>query len=160
MFLVVGSCLPSRAPGSFLCLESRQFPCFCLCFCLCCHMAPLALLSAVLSWGGWWLYGDHLNNPGQPSHHKILSLHLQNILLKFLFIYLAVPGFRCGMQDLVLWSGIEPRSPALGAWSLNHWINIRFSILYIFEHWNIMLYSWIRMKFCYVEKDLIDIHIK
>ena len=27
----------------------------------------------------------------------------------------------CGMQDLVPWPGIEPRPPALGAWSLSHW---------------------------------------
>ena len=27
----------------------------------------------------------------------------------------------CGMQDLVPWPGMEPGSPALGAWSLNHW---------------------------------------
>ena len=27
----------------------------------------------------------------------------------------------CGMQDLVPWSGIEPRPPALEAWSLSHW---------------------------------------
>ena len=27
---------------------------------------------------------------------------------------------RCGMWDLVPWPGIEPRPPALGAWSLSH----------------------------------------
>ena len=27
----------------------------------------------------------------------------------------------CGMWDLVPWSGIEPGSPALGAWSISHW---------------------------------------
>ena len=62
--------------------------------------------------------------------------HLFNFTLKkYLFIYLAVPSlscstrdlfvvcgiFSCGMQDLVPWPGIEPRSPALGARSLNHW---------------------------------------
>ena len=26
----------------------------------------------------------------------------------------------CGMWDLVPWAGIEPRPPALGAWSLSH----------------------------------------
>ena len=26
-----------------------------------------------------------------------------------------------GMWDLVLWSGVEHRPPALGAWSLTHW---------------------------------------
>ena len=55
----------------------------------------------------------------------------------YLFIYLAVPGLSCGtrdlrcrlqdllvaacMQDLALWSGIEPGPPALGVQSLNHW---------------------------------------
>ena len=29
--------------------------------------------------------------------------------------------FSCSMWDLVPWSGIKPRSPALGVWSLNHW---------------------------------------
>ena len=28
---------------------------------------------------------------------------------------------RCGMWNLVPWSGIEPRPPALGAWRLSHW---------------------------------------
>ena len=37
------------------------------------------------------------------------------------FIYLAVLGLSCSMGDLVLWPGIEPRPPALGARSLNHW---------------------------------------
>ena len=27
----------------------------------------------------------------------------------------------CGMWDLVPWPRMEPRSPALGAWSLSHW---------------------------------------
>ena len=27
----------------------------------------------------------------------------------------------CGMMDLVAWPGIEPRPPASGMWSLNHW---------------------------------------
>ena len=42
--------------------------------------------------------------------------------------FLAVPGLSwgmrtlsCGMWDLVPWPGIEPRHPALGAWSLSHW---------------------------------------
>ena len=32
-----------------------------------------------------------------------------------------MPGVSCGMQDLVLWLGIKPGAPALGAWSLSHW---------------------------------------
>ena len=44
------------------------------------------------------------------------------------FIYLAAPGLGCGMWnhscsvwDLVPWSGIDPRPPALGAWMLSNW---------------------------------------
>ena len=29
--------------------------------------------------------------------------------------------FSCSMWVLVLWPGIEPRTPELGAWSLSHW---------------------------------------
>ena len=46
---------------------------------------------------------------------------VKNVFFKKIFIYLAVLGVSCGMQDLVPWPGIEPGSPALGAWSLNHW---------------------------------------
>ena len=42
--------------------------------------------------------------------------------MDFIFhIYLAEPGLSCGIRDLVPWPGIEPRDPALGEWSLNHW---------------------------------------
>ena len=37
------------------------------------------------------------------------------------FIYLAVPGLRCSMWDLVPQPGIKPGPPALGAESLSHW---------------------------------------
>ena len=39
----------------------------------------------------------------------------------FLFIYLAMIGLSCSMWDLVLWPGIKPEPPALGAWSFSHW---------------------------------------
>ena len=32
-----------------------------------------------------------------------------------------VGSFSCGMRDLVPRLGIEPGTPALGAWNLNHW---------------------------------------
>ena len=35
--------------------------------------------------------------------------------------YLAAPGVSCGIWDPVPWPGMEPRPPALGVWSLNHW---------------------------------------
>ena len=39
----------------------------------------------------------------------------------FLFIYLGMLGFRFGMWDLVSWSGMGLRPPALRALSLSHW---------------------------------------
>ena len=42
-------------------------------------------------------------------------------LLILLFIYLAVPGLSCSMQDLVPWPGFEPRPPALRVWSPSCW---------------------------------------
>ena len=40
----------------------------------------------------------------------------------FIFnIFLTVPGLSCGMQDLVLWPGMEPGSPALGEQILSRW---------------------------------------
>ena len=39
----------------------------------------------------------------------------------YLFIYLSVPGLSCSIWDLVCCPGIEPRAPALEAWSFNHW---------------------------------------
>ena len=61
------------------------------------------------------------------------SLHRSLTFISFkkymyLFIYLAAPGLGCGMWtlscsrwNLIPWLGIEPRPPALGAWSLSHW---------------------------------------
>jgi len=51
------------------------------------------------------------------------------IFLNLYFIYLfgcteswlQYTGFSCGMWDLVLWPGIEPAPPTLGAWNLSHW---------------------------------------
>jgi len=42
---------------------------------------------------------------------------------KTMFIYLSVLGLSCSMWDLlrVPWTGIDPRPPAVGAQSLNHW---------------------------------------
>ena len=38
--------------------------------------------------------------------------------------YQHVGSLSCGIQDLVPWPGIEPRSHALGAQSLRHWTTI------------------------------------
>ena len=61
-------------------------------------------------------YSPHINPLSAPNigPTRIYSL---NFLNKLLFIYLAVPGLRWGMWDLVSWPGIEPRPPALGAQS-------------------------------------------
>ena len=81
----------------------------------------------------------------------IWAIHFGTVFLWFLiyliywvfnkyFIYLAalglsfgIPILSWGMWDLVPWLGIEPRSPALGAWTLNHWTS---------EEVPIMLYSF------------------
>ena len=39
----------------------------------------------------------------------------------FFNFYLFVPGLSCSMWDLVLWPGIKPRPPTVGAWSLSCW---------------------------------------
>ena len=51
-----------------------------------------------------------------------------SFFFQYLVISLAPPGLSCIMQtlccdtwDLVAWPGIEPRPPALGAWTLSHW---------------------------------------
>ena len=50
-----------------------------------------------------------------------LFMWLHRVLVAAHGIFIAVCGLlRCGMQDLVPWPGIEPWTPALGAWSLNH----------------------------------------
>ena len=36
-------------------------------------------------------------------------------------MYVARLGPNCSMWDLVTQPGIKPRTPALGAWILNHW---------------------------------------
>ena len=52
----------------------------------------------------------------------IYNLNYYKHFLKiFLFLYLATLGLSCNVRGLVPWPGIEPRSPALGTWSLNRW---------------------------------------
>ena len=51
-----------------------------------------------------------------------LSIWLHWVLIVAHRIFVAACGtFSWGMWDLVLWPGIEPRPPALGAQSLSHW---------------------------------------
>ena len=55
---------------------------------------------------------------GGGSQSSILVIPTQVVLE---YIYLAALGLSFGTQDLVPWSGIEPRFPALRAQSLSHW---------------------------------------
>ena len=57
---------------------------------------------------------------------KYIFIYISIIL--FIFLYFAALGLSCStgdphclVWDLVPWPGIEPRPPALGVWSLNHW---------------------------------------
>ena len=55
----------------------------------------------------------------------LVSNNFFTSFLKKYFIYLfilAALGLSCCLWDLVPWPGIETGPPALGAWSLNHWI--------------------------------------
>ena len=97
---------------------------------------PLAILSGCFSWAN----ADDRNQDmcGRRKWKGELSHHFTCIL--FFFFYLAAPSFStvcrlfsCGMQslscsmwDLVPWSGIEPGLPALGVWSLSHWVTREF----------------------------------
>ena len=61
-------------------------------------------------------YTDFVTSPTQLSGY---SFFVFNFVLNF--IYLTVPCLGCGMWDLVPRPGIEPRTPILEAWSINHW---------------------------------------
>ena len=77
----------------------------------------------------WSLHMEQgLQNPLSTSVPSLLSPCLTGekdvlyfCLFKCLFPYLTAPGLSCGIGDLVPWTGVEPRTPALGAWSLSHW---------------------------------------
>ena len=58
-----------------------------------------------------------LSHWGSPSYVQSMCQFLSFLM----FIYLATPGLRCGMWDLVSRLGMEPWPPALGAWSLSQW---------------------------------------
>ena len=61
--------------------------------------------------------------------------------LLFLNIHLAVPGHSCSMWDLVPWSGIEPRPPALGTQNLSHWTNRE---VLVFQFLELKCFPWAR----------------
>ena len=75
----------------------------------------------------------HLNIHSQPPGPWE---NLQSKFSKIFIIYLAMLGLSCGMWDLVPWPGIEPESPALGAWSLSHRTTREVRIKQFWILWN------------------------
>ena len=51
--------------------------------------------------------------------HRIFDLHCSMRTLSW------------GMWDLVLWPGVEPQPPALGAWSVSHWTTREVPIYFL-----------------------------
>ena len=70
-----------------------------------------------------------------PSFFSPGVTHLPLSLKKNFFIYLTIPGLSCDMWDLVPRPGIEPRSPALGTWSLSHWTTREVPLTSLFMEW-------------------------
>ena len=75
-----------------------------------------------------WIY-----TPSPQAHERIYRASFQKYLF---FTYLAMLGLSCGMWDLVPWPGIEPESPALGAWSLSHRTTREVPIKQFWMVWN------------------------
>ena len=64
-----------------------------------------------------------LKGPQLPpaTESAILLSKLPFILKKYIFVYLTALGLSFSIWDLDPSPRIEPRPPALGAWSLGHW---------------------------------------
>ena len=82
--------------------------------------SPKALLKSN------WCWRPVLPKP-QPSTHYLQQItHFMfflfniNELIRLCKVSAAARELSCSMWDLVLWLGIEPGSPALGAWSLRY----------------------------------------
>ena len=62
-----------------------------------------------------------------------------------------------GMWDLVPWPGMEPRSPALGAWSLSHWtareVTVYFFLHHIWRHIIQLSYFLMMLRLISAEKE-------
>ena len=57
-----------------------------------------------------------------PSAHDTWKSFFFFFFKDYLLLFiLSSQGLSCNMWDLVPWPGVEPRPPALGAWSLSHW---------------------------------------
>ena len=93
---------------------------------------PLAEIFRCLPYWGWGQSGRVF--PERTECEWVFwdadSILFPNLFFfpSLIFIYLAVPGPSCGMQnlgcnmwDLVPWPRIEPRPSAVGGQNLNHW---------------------------------------
>ena len=60
-------------------------------------------------------------NAWWASHAQALAWPVMNAPV-FFFFFFGCTGLSYSMWDLFPWPGIEPRPPALRAWSLSHWI--------------------------------------
>ena len=66
----------------------------------------------------FWAAGEM---PDEPAMHRLLHDLLWTLQF-FSFFFFGCTGLSYSMWDLFPWPGIEPRPPALRAWSLSHWI--------------------------------------
>ena len=62
----------------------------------------------------------------------VLFILSRSCFYVFLIHYLAVPGLSCSMWDIVPWSEVKPRPPALGVWHLSHWTIMEVSVFMYF----------------------------
>ena len=74
----------------------------------------MATHSSILPWE---FHGQRNLMGYGPWGRKESDTTEQLALLKYSFIYLAVPGPSCSIWDLVPWPGIKPGTPALETWS-------------------------------------------
>ena len=96
-----------------------------------CH--PLLLLPSIfpsirvfsnvsalhIRWPKYWSFSFSISPSNE--HPGLISFRMDWLdLLAVQLIYLAALGLSWDMWDLVPWSGIKRRPPALGAWSLTH----------------------------------------
>ena len=116
------------------------------------RMAPLIVLETRMKKKGQHLLDKFLSGlkagwaPGDTHAIRYLFTWLHWVLAiacEFLHCLAAHRIFSCtmwtlsgSMWDLVPWPGIEPGSPALGAWSLSHWTTRKVPLHDIFTRIN------------------------
>ena len=90
------------------CLVVKNPPCCVFCFLRSYSSFSLRIVFIIIIWPCW-------------------------VLAAALRIFVAMGRiFSCGIRDPVPQAGIEPRHPALGVWSLNHWTTKEVHILWFF----------------------------